>query len=134
VTGIIKTLPVRFARGDIERFFGLDGKPCWTTYYFTLGRNRPKRVTPEQLYFTHKGLVVGYFRIADIVRNAGQLPLLTNMDGDPSAWQLKTEAWGAVCEPPFHRLKEKIFFGGFQGWRFFDLETYRRTLDAIVRI
>jgi hypothetical protein len=77
VTAILKTLPTRFARGEIERFFGLDGKPCWTTYFFTLGRGRPK-ATPEptQLYFTHKGILVGHFDIAEIVQNAGQLPKL----------------------------------------------------------
>lgn len=40
---ILKTLPARFARGDIERFLGLDGKPCWNVYFFTLGRGRPSK-------------------------------------------------------------------------------------------
>jgi hypothetical protein len=134
VTAIIKTLPVRFARGEIERFFGLDGKPCWTTYYFTLGRNRPRRVTPEKLYFTHKGIVVGFFFISEIVQNVGQLPKLTNMDGDPSAWQIKPDAWVAVCRPPFAALTERIYHEGFQGWRYLDFGTYRRTTEAKVRL
>jgi len=141
VSAIIKTLPVRFARGDIERFLGLDGKPCWTTYYFTLGRGRPRRARfyvgqscPNQLYFTHKGIVIGHFTIAEIVQNAGQLPELTNMDGDPSAWQIKPDAWVAVCQPPFVRLADRIYHEGFQGWRYFDLESYRGTIDAKLRI
>jgi hypothetical protein len=134
MSAILKTLPVRFARGDIERFFGLDGKPCWTTYFFTLGRGRPKQSTPTELYFTHKGHIIGHFTIAEIVQNAGQLPKLTNMDGDPSAWQIKGDAWVAVCKAPFHRLSERIYYGGFRGWRYFDLETYRGTMDAKVRL
>lgn len=134
MTSIIKTLPVRFARGELERFLGLDGKPCWTIYFFTLGRGRPKRITPEQIYFTHKGIVIGHFAIADIVQNVGQIPKLTNMDGDPSAWQIKPDAWVAVCRPPFVRLEDKIYHEGFQGWRYFDLGSYRGTIGAKLRI
>ena len=134
MTAILKTLPTRFARGEIERFFGLDGKPCWTMYYFTLGRGRPQRYTPLQLYFTHKGIIVGHFAIAEIVQNAGQLPKLTNMDGDPSAWQIPGDAWVAICQPPFVKLEEKIFHEGFRGWRYFDLQKYRGTVGSKVRI
>jgi hypothetical protein len=134
MTAILKTLPARFARGEIKRFFGIDGKPCWTTYYFTLGRGRPKRYTPDHLYFTHKGRLLGHFAIMEIVQNVGQLPLLTNMDGDPSAWQIKGDAWVAICQPPFVLLKKKIFHDGFQGWRYFDLETYSQTIGAKLRI
>jgi len=68
------------------------------------------------------------------VQNVGQLPKLTNMDGDPSAWQIKGDAWVAVCPPPFHRLEEKIYHDGFRGWRYFDLATYRGTLGSKIRI
>jgi hypothetical protein len=132
---ILKTLPARFARGEIQRFFGLDGKPCWTTYYFTLARGKPRLIPqPEKLYFTHKGIVLGHFVIAEIVQNAGQLPKLTNMDGDPSAWQIPPDAWVAVCPPPFHPLKLRIYHTGFQGWRYFDLDAYRKTMGAKLRI
>jgi hypothetical protein len=136
VTAILKTLPNRFARGDIERFLGLDGKPCWTTYYFTLGRGRPRQSDPDPgwLYFTHRGILLGYFDVNEIVRNQGQLPILTNMDGDPSKWQIPDRAWVAVCVPPFHKLKEKIYHEGFRGWRYFDLEAYRGTVGAKIRI
>jgi hypothetical protein len=134
MTAILKTLPTRFARGQIERFFGLDGQPCWTTYYFTLGRGRPKQSNPTELYFTHQGIIMGHFQITEIVQNAGQLPKLTNMDGDPSKWQIPGDAWVAVCRPPSQRLKEKLYHEGFRGWRYFDLEAYRGTLGAKVRI
>jgi hypothetical protein len=134
VSAILKTLPTRFARGEIDRFFGLDGKPCWTMYYFTLGRGRPKRYDPTALYFTHKGIIVGHFLIAEIVQNVGQLPKLTNMDGDPSAWQIRGDAWVAICPPPFQPLEKKIYHEGFRGWRYFDLESYRSSLGSKVRI
>jgi hypothetical protein len=134
VSAILKTLPTRFARGEIERFFGLDGKPCWTNYYFTLGRGKPKRYDPTALYFTHKGIIVGHFLIAEIVQNVGQLPKLTNMDGDPSAWQIKGDAWVAICPPPFLRLEERVYHEGFRGWRYFDLEQFRGTLASKVRL
>jgi len=134
MTAILKTLPTRFARGEIERFFGLAGKPCWTTYFFTLGRGRPKRCDPTEIYFTHKGIIVGHFTIADIVKNAGQLPLLRTMDGDPSAWQIPPDAWVAICAPPFHRLKEKLYHEGFRGWRYFDIAEYRGLISSKVRL
>jgi hypothetical protein len=134
MSAIIKTLPVRFARGQIERFFGLDGKPCWTTYYFTLGRGRPKQSDPDKLYFTHKGIIIGFFNVVEIVQNVGQLPKLTNMDGDPSAWQIKPDAWVAVCRPPFFLLEKKIYHEGFQGWRYFNFVAYSRTIASKLRI
>jgi len=172
---ILKTLPTRFARGDIERFFGIGCAPCFQTYFFTLGRGRPRRwrvclfhagsvietetnrkddfsewqvcrecalrcipgsyqPAIDSLYFTHKGIVIGHFAVWKIVQNAGQLPKLTNMDGDPSAWQIPGDAWVAVCNPPWQPLEERIYHHGFQGWRYFDLETHRGTLEAKIRL
>ena len=133
MSAIIKTLPTRFARGHLERFFGLDGKPCFNRYFFTLGRGRPKREI-SQLYFTHRGRIIGHFAIAEIVQNAGQLPKLTTLDGKPSEWQIKADAWVAVCDPPFRRLTEKLYFSGFRGFRYFDLDSYKGTLDAKIKI
>src|SRR5260370_39054829 len=101
----------------------MDGRPCWNTYFFfTLGRGKPAKAdTPieteflrgwkgiDRLYFTHQGIIVGHFLVVFIVQNAGQLPKLTNMDGDPSAWQVKGDRWVAVCGPPFFRLAETIY-------------------------
>ncbi len=137
MSAIIKTLPARFARGQLEKFFGAEdqGNKHFCAYYFTLGRGRPQRPEPiTQLYFTHSGLVLGCFVIQEIVQNKGQLPLLTTLDGDPSEWQIKPDRWVAVCRAPFLRLKEKLFYGGFQGWRYFDLMKYRSTLDSKVRL
>ena len=145
---IIKTLPARFARGNLEKFFGTEEKPCFTEYFFTLGRGRPAQTHPrrrdyagapawfglEQLYFSHRGVLIGWFRIACVVQNVGQIPLLTTLDGAPSEWQIKPDRWVAVCEPPFHRLKELIYHEGFRGWRYFDFDTHVKTTAAKVRL
>jgi len=106
----------------------------WAVFYFTLGRGRPRKSEPDQLYYTHRGEILGYFAIAEIVQNVGQLPKLTAIDGTESEWQIKGDAWVAICKPPFHELEEKIFHEGFRGWRYFDLNAYRGTLGAKVRI
>jgi hypothetical protein len=147
MTAIIKTLPGRFARGHLDRFFGTEEKPCFTTYYFTLGRGRPSKTEPaepyldfqawrgiEQLYFSHQGILIGHFAIECIVQNVGQLPLLTTLDGKPSEWQIKPDRWVAVCTPPFHRLEETLYHEGFRGWRYFDLESHRGSIAAKVRL
>jgi hypothetical protein len=140
VTAILKTLPTRFARGQLERFLG-----AFTAYYFSLGRGRPK-TPPAQLWFTHSGILIGFFEIQEIVRNAGdlrdgakntgsmELPKLTTLDGGKSAWQIPPGNWVAVCRPPFCKLEDRVYHEGFRGWRYFDLESYRGTVGAKVRI
>jgi hypothetical protein len=136
MTAILKTLPVRFARGELERFFGVDGKhDPFCNYYFTLGRGRPQRPDPvTELYFTHQGVILGSFSISEIVQNKGQLPLLTTLDGEPSEWQIKPDRWVAICKPPFHSLPDKIYHMGFRGWRYFDLKAYSKTLESKVQL
>lgn len=131
MTAILKTLPTFFARGRVDEF--LSAK--FSSFFFTLGRGKPQRPDPvSELYFTHQGRILGHFEIEQIVQNKGQLPLLTTLDGRPSAWQIKPDRWVAVCRPPFHRLEEKVFHMGFRGWRYFNLETYAGTLESKVRL
>ncbi len=130
MTAILKTLLAMFARGHILRF--LDGR--FSCYYFTLGRRRPRQADPTEIYFTHHVRVMGYFLIEEIVQNVGQLPKLRTLDGKPSVWQIKGDAWVAVCKPPFMWMSERIYHEGFPGWRYFDLDIYRLTVGAKVRI
>jgi hypothetical protein len=133
VTAILKTLPSFFAQGRIDEFLRAD----FCRFYFTLGRGRPQRPDPvTQIYFTHRGCILGYFDIEEIVRNEGQLPLLTSLDGEPSEWQIKPDRWVAICKPPFHRhrLDQPLFHAGFRGWRYFDLKTYEDTLESKVQL
>lgn len=129
---ILKTLPTRFARGKIQEFLSCP----FAHFYFTCGLGRPQRPGIDQLYFTHQGIIIGHFDIEGIVRNEGQLPLLTTLDGNPSEWQIKPMRWVAICCPPFHPLEEEgeLFHEPFRGWRYFDLAAYRGTIDARIRL
>jgi hypothetical protein len=120
---------------------GLSVSSGWTasrafiSIFFTLGRGQPRRrPLPNALYFTHRGRIIGHFEITEIVQNAGQLPKLTTLDGKPSEWQIKADAWVAVCDPPFARMTERLYFAGFRGFRYFDLDAYRGTREAKVRL
>lgn len=105
----------------------------WPIFYFTLGRGKPKQ-PPQQLWYTHRGRILGYFDIGQIVQNVGQLPKLTAIDGTESEWQIRGDAWVAICPPPFHRLGEKLYHEGFRGWRYFDLNSYRKSIGAKIHI
>ncbi len=129
MSAILKTLPTSFARGHIRKFLSA----TFVRFYFTLGRGCPNRPI-DQIYFTHRGRLLGHFKIEEVVQNVGQLPKLTSLDGELSAWQIKPDRWVAVCLPPFHYLTERLYHEGFRGWRYFDLESYRGRLDAKVRL
>jgi len=127
---ILKTWPGWMPRTKVLEVFNHD----WGQFYFTIGRGKPSQ-DPAELYYTHRGGIIGYFTITAIIRNLGDnLPKLRSISGETSEWQIKLMNWVAVCDPPFHKLDEKIFHEGFRGWRYFDLATYKRTLDAKVRV
>jgi hypothetical protein len=131
MTAILKTLPTFFARGQIQNFLAAE----FSRFYFTLGRGKPQRPDPvKRIYFTHCGVILGFFFIEEIVQNKGQLPLLTTLEGKPSEWQIKPDRWVAVCAPPFYFEQDKIYHAGFRGWRYFDLQAYRNTLESKVRL
>jgi len=77
--------------------------------------------------------VIGSFPVVAIIRNDGSLPKLRSLENKLSEWQFKPDVWVAQCGRILW-LKEKIYFPGFRGWRYFDLAKYRGTLDAKVRI
>jgi hypothetical protein len=114
MANILKTLPTRFARGELERFFGMHERcadPQRFRFYFTLGRGKPGQAI-ERLYFTHRGIIIGHFDVAEVVQNAGQLPKLTTLDGEPSQWQIKPDRWVAVCPPPWHPVECRLCRSG----------------------
>ena len=129
MTAILKTWPAFMPPKKVLEVFTHD----WGRFYFTLGRGCPKR-TPEYLYYTHRGRIIGHFWIEEIVQNVGQLPKLRSISGEESEWQIKGDAWVAICPPPFYRLKERLYHEGFRGWRYFDIEEYRGLISSKVRI
>jgi hypothetical protein len=130
VTAILKTWPAFMPPEKVLEVFTHQ----WAVFYFTLGRGKPKDAGVNQIYYTHRGRILGHFDIGEIVQNVGQLPKLTAIDGTESEWQIRGDAWVAVCPPPFHRLEEKLYHEGFRGWRYFDLEKFRGTLESKVRL
>lgn len=131
MTAILKTWPACMPPKKVLEVFTHD----WAIFYFTLGRGRPQRDDVTEIFHTHRGRILGHFAVREIVRNMGDnLPKLTAIDGTESEWQIKLMNWVAICQPPFHRLDEKIFHEGFRGWRYFDLEKYRGTVGAKVRL
>jgi hypothetical protein len=113
-------------------------------YFFLLGRGCPRHVHKHatdsekngSLWFTHQGRIRGHFVIEHIVHyeKEGQLPPLKALDGSLSKWQFRPGSWIAMCRPPFVPLRERIFMAGFRGWHYFDLNSYRSTFDAKVRL
>jgi hypothetical protein len=102
-------------------------------YFFSIGRGKPKQAI-ERIWFTHRGLIRGSFAIEEIAQNAGQFGPLKRIDGGESDWQFKADIWVVICPPPYQPLDEKIFHEGFRGWRYFDLEKHRTTLDAKIQL
>lgn len=94
----------------------------------------PLALAMGSCHFTHRGVLLGHFDVGVVVQNVGQLPKMTTMDGDPSEWQIKPDRWVAVCVPPFHKLEETLYHEAFRGWRYFNVELYRHSLGAKVRI
>jgi hypothetical protein len=131
VADIIKTWPAFMHPKKVRTVFTMkwDG-----AFYFTMGRNRPKQKV-EHLYYTHRGRIIGFFQVEEIVKNIGQLPELHSITGEVSGWQIKPDAWVAICKSgSYTEIEEKVYHEGFRGWRYFDFEAHKGTLDAKVRL
>lgn len=126
---ILKTWPAVMDRRRVLAAFTHD----WGEFYFTLGRGKPSKPV-ERLWFTHHGQILGYFSVNRIIRNDGtNIPELRSISGEKSAWQIKPDAWVAICRPPFVELDDKVYHDGFRGWRWFNLEEYSAAPESKVR-
>lgn len=128
---IIKTWPRAVSAAATARMFS-EKSPAFCRYYFALGRGRPKQEV-DRLWFTYLGRIIGYFRVDEIVVNDGTLPRLNRLDGTPGEWQIAKDAYVAICNPPAVRLKDRVFMDGFRGFRYFDIDEYRKTPDSRYR-
>lgn len=128
---IIKTWPGFMDQKKVLRVF----THAWGRFYFSVGKGKPKQEV-EKLWYTHKGLILGYFTIAEFFHyeREGQLPPLRSIENKESQWQFRPGIWIAICPPPFVRLQEELHYAGFQGWRYFELEKHRESIDALVAI
>lgn len=106
-------------------------------YVFQLGKGKPKHV-PDRLWFVFRGRLYGNFEIARIEQNVGQFEDLATMyrrEDLACEWHLRPDNWMAICKPPFSFFRGKhVYYGGFQGWRYFDFATYVKSMEAKVRI
>lgn len=129
---ILKTWPAVVPPKTVAQIFSPTASP-FARYYFTIGRGKP-RWNFERMWFTYQGRILGWFIVEDLVRNDGSLPRLSRLDGAPSEWQIRKDAWVAVCAPPCVRIKERVFHDSFRGWRYFNFDEYRGTGEARHRL
>lgn len=129
---IIKTWPAVVPAPTVAQIFS-PRHPPFCRYYFTLGRGKPKQ-SLEKIWFTYRGRILGWFEIEALVVNDGTLPRLNRLDGAPSEWQIRKDAYVLVCAPPCQCVPERVFHEGFRGWRYFDFESYKLSTDARVRM
>jgi hypothetical protein len=127
---ILKTWPGFMNRSRVLQIFNTD----WGQFYFTLGRGKPQQEVTE-LWYTHKGEIIGYFKVKEIIRNLGDnIPRLRSISGEVSEWQIKLMNWVAICDPPFVPAPERAFCEGFRGYRYFDFEKHLASPYAKVRL
>ena len=127
---ILKTWPAQFPPSRVLEVFMHD----WGEFYFTIGRGKPKE-TIGRLWYTHRGRILGSFKVDRIVQNDGSLPRLRSITGETSEWQIKRDHWVCVCPSgTFVRLKEKLYYSGFRGFRYFSLESWRKNPESKVQL
>lgn len=124
---IIKAWPSQMAARKVAAIFSPEGR--WNRYYFSVGRGKPRQPV-ERIWFTWRGRILGHFEVESIVCNDGTLPTLRSLEDEQSEWQFRKDVWIAVCHPGCRRLRERVFFNPFRGFRYFDLDSYRGSPDA----
>lgn len=127
---IIKTWPRKVDRKKVMQVFGHE----FARFYFSLGRGKPRQPI-ERIFFTHRGEILGAFTVESILQNDGTLPKLRSLENRTSEWQFKPDVWVLVCIPPIVWVGgRKLFFGSFRGWRYFQLDEYRKTTESRVNM
>lgn len=130
MSAILKTWPSNMTRSHVLEVFGHD----WGNFYFTLGRGRPSKPV-EQLWYTHRGEIIGYFTIREIVQNLGNnIPKLHSISGEVSEWQIKLMNWVAICPSPFTEAPDRAYAQGFRGWRYFSWDEHVGSVYSKVRL
>lgn len=130
MASILKTWPGFIPRARVLEVFNHE----WGTFYFTLGKGKPSKPVDE-LWYTHKGEILGYFKVEEIIRNLGDnIPKLTSISGEESEWQIKLMNYVAICRPPFFTAPERTYHDGFRGWHYFDFSTHANSPYSKVRL
>lgn len=129
MSDIIKTWPAFMERRKVKKIFN---SPV-AMFYFTLGLGKPQRAI-ENLWFTHRGELLGRFAVREIVCNVGQLPKLRSLENRESEWQIKPDRWVAICPGPFAKTPspEPIYYDSFRGFRYFDFHKWCENIESRV--
>ena len=127
---IIKSWPAAIPAADIADMFTDDAK--YSAYYFTIGRGKPKEKI-ERIWWSYQGRIIGSFKVDRLVINDGSLPQLGSISGG-DMWEIKPDRWVAICESGGELLNERLFYAGFRGWRYFDIDDYRKCRESKVRL
>jgi hypothetical protein len=114
---------------DPRKVLRIFNGPVFDYYYYSLGRGKPK-TRPEAIWFTYRGKILGQLPIVAIIQNDGTLPPLWSVENPEKRWEFRPGVWIAIAHPPMKRLHGTYYYAGFRGWRYFDFEVYRKSLDA----
>ena len=132
---LIKTWPLAVGADAVARIFSPDKKKApFGTLFFSLGPRKPKNLPITKLWFTYNGRILGHFVVDELVVNDGTLPRLNRIDGTEGEWQIRKDAWVALCKPPCVRLTERVFYSSFRGWHYFSLEEWKQNPESRHRI
>jgi hypothetical protein len=126
---ILKTWPAFMPPRKVLEIFSAK----WARFYFSLGRGKPTQQI-SHVWFTYRGRILGNFPIEEIVINDGSLPKLKSLSGEASGWQFKPDVYVMICVPPMVRLREKLYYSSFRGWRYFDLAAWREEPEAMIQL
>jgi hypothetical protein len=127
---IIRTWPAAVPAKTVAEIFS---DIPFGDFYFTLGRGKPKQPI-ERLWWTYQGRILGSFKVKRIVQNDGTLPRLSRLDGQESEWHIRPDHWVAICTSGCDRIRERVFYSGFRGFRYFDFNSYKNTPAAGIRL
>src|SRR5260370_38249510 len=112
---INKSWPANVDAHTVAEMFSPDN--LWLSYYFTLGRGKPKQ-SIDRIWYTWRGRILGSFKVDRIVQNDGSLPTLSRIDNIESDWNIKPDMWVAICDTACDPLNERVFMSGFRGYRY----------------
>jgi hypothetical protein len=134
---IIKTWPTGVPAKTVSQIFSNNNN--LNSLYFTLGRQKPSQQV-TRIWSTYNARILGSFRVLEIVQNDGtNIPKLYKLSslkgGEPevSDWQIKLDAWVAMCDE-FIKLRERLYMSGFRGFRYFDVDLYRGNPESKMRL
>ena len=131
---IIKTWPANVDTRAAAAMFN-EVQSTYGAYFFALGRGKPAQDI-DHVWFTFRGRILGNFKVDRFVVNDGSEAVFEHLNRacGEGGWTIPHDYWTCICESGFTKLRERLFMPGFRGWRYFDLNSYRSTAAARMRV